>query len=620
MNQKIPRWKNGVEADAVAGALPLLSTAYSRRFGVELRMQGCSAYTTGHVITIPRLNLSDPTVARTALGYLAHESAHIRYTSMRVFKEACKSGNLLRALVNILEDARVERLIGREFVGVWENLNLLRETEPSWSIFKYDLEHGDILPIRVICGALVSWCAVKGSQFPAQRPRAALLIRHLRRYFTGMRRHRIIRDILMLAESALKFKTTRDVMTCAEQIVKKVFDLFEGMPPSIESENDNSEQQGSGNNQDGQDQSEQDTQSQSEQDQSEQDQSEQGQTQPRPQSSSGQDQQGTQQQQQQQQQLRTTSQVRLDILNQFANSPKKELAPGMDFDQRIERLTEAGHGSRDDFGRVGAELCRPGDHADFGKGLKVSRLAAAMRRRLLAYVDTAHNLTAERGRTLNPYRAQFVPCGETRIMMPRTYEQEYSTAVSVVVDVSGSMMSCDGQVKSRAETACETALMICRSLDGIDGVFTQAIFFPGWDSEVAVAKSFRDRLTPAVVSRLDNRPRGSTPLTQAVWHTIGSIQEAGLRVERHVMFLITDGIPDSVDTSQDALCRFLACGGEIVGVGIRSDHLRNLLPANSGAEADLVVIDTAADLETVTFQMLDRYFSRRFKELADAVA
>ena len=117
-------------AKQLEGALPIIVTNYARAFGVKVRMQGCSAYTNGSTITIPRLDLSDPITSRMAYGYLAHESAHVRYSDFQAAARV-KRRFLLHTLANIIEDARIERLIGRQFVGVWENLELLRSNPRS---------------------------------------------------------------------------------------------------------------------------------------------------------------------------------------------------------------------------------------------------------------------------------------------------------------------------------------------------------------------------------------------------------------------------------------------------------------------------------------------------------
>lgn len=49
--------------NSLSNALPIMVSNYSKLFGVTVRIQGTSAYTNGQVITIPRLDMSDPTKA-----------------------------------------------------------------------------------------------------------------------------------------------------------------------------------------------------------------------------------------------------------------------------------------------------------------------------------------------------------------------------------------------------------------------------------------------------------------------------------------------------------------------------------------------------------------------------
>lgn len=96
-------------SNALVQALPLLVSRYSKLFGTTVRMQGTSAYTNGSIITIPRLSLEDPTVARLACAYIAHESAHIRFTDFKAKKKyfTGKPDFLKETVFNVLEDCRV---------------------------------------------------------------------------------------------------------------------------------------------------------------------------------------------------------------------------------------------------------------------------------------------------------------------------------------------------------------------------------------------------------------------------------------------------------------------------------------------------------------------------------
>ena len=104
----------------LTNALPIMVNNYSKMFGVSVRMQGTSAYTNGKTITIPRLDINNPAKARLAYGYLAHESAHVRYTDFKLIKQEFIKEDLLRfSLFNILEDSRIESLISRDYIGVY---------------------------------------------------------------------------------------------------------------------------------------------------------------------------------------------------------------------------------------------------------------------------------------------------------------------------------------------------------------------------------------------------------------------------------------------------------------------------------------------------------------------
>jgi Mg-chelatase subunit ChlD len=89
---------------ALRDALPILASAYGQQFGVKVQMGGTGAWTNGSTIQIPMIN--NPDLRDLALGYLVHESAHIRLTDFQLFGT---TQGILRSLVNILEDVRIER-------------------------------------------------------------------------------------------------------------------------------------------------------------------------------------------------------------------------------------------------------------------------------------------------------------------------------------------------------------------------------------------------------------------------------------------------------------------------------------------------------------------------------
>ena len=130
-------------------ALPIMVNNYSKLFGIIVKMQGSVAYTNGKEITIPRLDINDPVKSRLAYGYLAHEAAHIRYTNFKLLNEDDLANDYLAfTLFNILEDSRIEALIAKEYIGVYENLYLLNNYyQKEWDKFCNILDTQQIFTI-----------------------------------------------------------------------------------------------------------------------------------------------------------------------------------------------------------------------------------------------------------------------------------------------------------------------------------------------------------------------------------------------------------------------------------------------------------------------------------------
>ena len=106
-------------------ALPYMVRHYAHQLGVTIEVKGSHAYSTSDSIVIPELDLSDPTLARLTYGFLAHEAGHLRYSD---FDQCAQLDNeVLLRIVNSLEDGRIEYLMARGFIGVYENLELLNQ-------------------------------------------------------------------------------------------------------------------------------------------------------------------------------------------------------------------------------------------------------------------------------------------------------------------------------------------------------------------------------------------------------------------------------------------------------------------------------------------------------------
>ena len=96
-------------------ALPIIASTLCQKFGVQIELQGDTAYTNGKRIVLPALMQTtvDPTIV---YGYLLHESGHVRFSEFGIeTKHANKA--LHHAILNILEDGRIEHAMCEKYPG-----------------------------------------------------------------------------------------------------------------------------------------------------------------------------------------------------------------------------------------------------------------------------------------------------------------------------------------------------------------------------------------------------------------------------------------------------------------------------------------------------------------------
>ena len=102
-----------MNVNAFNNALPIIANSLADTLGVKVMLNAGRAATNGNVIYLPSLDARKEASRRLALGYIAHESAHVRFSN---FKLKFKSP-LEKHLDNILEDIRIEKSITEVFPG-----------------------------------------------------------------------------------------------------------------------------------------------------------------------------------------------------------------------------------------------------------------------------------------------------------------------------------------------------------------------------------------------------------------------------------------------------------------------------------------------------------------------
>ena len=533
-------------ARQLEGALPIIVTNYARAFGVRVRMQGASAYTNGSTITIPRLDLSDPVTSRMAYGYLAHESAHVRYSDFQAAARV-RRRFLLHTLANIIEDARIERLIGRQFVGVWENLELLRSS-PRSGYEEFRQRAPSMEALQQVLAMVLFYTGAYCQRFGVLRPRAAFMLRLLRRRMD----HATVARICALSLMVLDARDTADSICIAKRIINAINAegvLSKGARGDLAPPRAPRARRGGGS--------------------------------PR----------------------KVLMRRYCDELSEAEARLKastggeaSRVAPGADHAAAVSALGRGEMCARDDLGAFEPGECRPGRDGFARMAASSSRLRRELSARVRAYVEE-YGSTCARGNRLNPRRLALLPIGETRVFRDRIIRRDNSTSVHLLVDSSGSMLTFDDKrALTRCEAACRCALSLALALEGISGIHTMCSFFPGAEHEVDVCLRDGQRASERQ-AYFDQAPRGSTPLAQAVWHAIGCASRT--EAQRHVVIVITDGIPDSVGQARTALAAARSRGVEVYGIGICLEFIRTLIPNST-------VIEDPSEVQGAVFEMFQK--------------
>ncbi len=122
--------RTNTKSNPFLGALRQVALAIGKREGINIVFQGSGAKTDGQTIYLPSaLPADDEEIEILLRGFLDHEVGHIKHTD---FSLPTPSHPLIHTLTNIVEDIRIERAMGYEYPGcavnLRENVNYLRDT------------------------------------------------------------------------------------------------------------------------------------------------------------------------------------------------------------------------------------------------------------------------------------------------------------------------------------------------------------------------------------------------------------------------------------------------------------------------------------------------------------
>ena len=537
-------------------ALPIVAAAYGEKFGVKVLIQGQDAFTDGERIVIPTANPDDPHYQQIAWGYLAHEAAHIRHTNFDMVQKA-SSKPIRKALLNIIEDVRIENELAKDYPGTRRSISQVIE-------YMVDTQQMCVPEQLEPASNLQAWllfrlrCHFLGQK--ALTPLYQAVDERVRQLFPAAAMSRL--SAMLTAVPSLV--STGEVLKLVDAIVSMLEE--ESRPPQDESDADGGDDIG----QDASNYSNNSSDSQT----------------PEADSSAMGDAAETGD---------SDHSDQADNLRQALEASAAQFEPDT-FAQVAEVLSEQaeGHQGVTPLSLPQAEHAMLGDEAILTLSASESAQIRARLRGMVQSSQDNRNHAKRHGLRVATHRLAASQAGESRLFIQRQPRIAPNAAVHLLVDISGSMGKPIGEGNRKYfHVANEAALALAMALEGIPGVVPAVSYFPGIHQEVSIAllpkQSVRHR-----AACFDQKPRGCTPMAQAMWFAANSL--LAQKQKRKLMIVLTDGDPDDWAATHDIVDRCRRSGFELLGIGIQTRSVEKFFPQS-------IVINDVKDLKRELFEV-----------------
>ena len=537
-------------------ALPIVAAAYGEKFGVKVLIQGQDAFTDGERIVIPTANPDDPHYQQIAWGYLAHEAAHIRHTNFDMVQKA-SSKPIRKALLNIIEDVRIENELAKDYPGTRRSISQVIE-------YMVDTQQMCVPEQPEPASNLQAWllfrlrCHFLGQK--ALTPLYQVVDERVRQLFPAAAMSRL--SAMLTAVPSLA--STGEVLKLVDAIVAMLEE--ESRPPQDESDADSGNDIGQDASNDSNNSSDSQT--------------------PETDSSATGDVAETGD---------SDHSDQADNLRQALEASAAQFEPDT-FAQVAEVLSEQaeGHQGVTPLSLPQAEQAMLGDEAILTLSASESAQIRARLRGMVQSSQDNRNHAKRHGLRVATHRLAASQAGESRLFIQRQPRIAPNAAVHLLVDISGSMGKPIGEGNRKYfHVANEAALALAMALEGIPGVVPAVSYFPGIHQEVSIAllpkQSVRHR-----AACFDQKPRGCTPMAQAMWFAANSL--LAQKQKRKLMIVLTDGDPDDWAATHDIVDRCRRSGFELLGIGIQTRSVEKFFPQS-------IVINDVKDLKRELFEV-----------------
>ena len=202
-------------------SLPIVAAEIGSRFGVTVLVGGKYAYTDGEQIRLPD---PGPNFAELELlGYLAHEAAHVRFSSFRELEHV--ESAFERDLTNALEDVRIESEMGKIYGGVRGLIDSALGPVLDQHVERLQ-EGGKVNPGSLIGLYLLAAGEVKMNQSPV----FSECMDHAGRKLADLFGAEFVTKLNGVADKMPLMRSTSDAHALALEVIRIVGDLMKDAP------------------------------------------------------------------------------------------------------------------------------------------------------------------------------------------------------------------------------------------------------------------------------------------------------------------------------------------------------------------------------------------------------
>jgi len=499
-------------------SLPMVAAVLGKQYGVKVEVGGITAYTDGNTIHLPSIDLEkQPEMIDLVKGFLDHESAHIRHTDFNYLKGQNLTP-LAMSLFNIIEDWRVENALVKQFPGCRHNFDWLIKHH-----FAGDIKVTDH-PEEIINYVLYTVRHWDVQDLKDNRQKIADAIENL---LPGL-----ITEIDVIMQSCKnRCKSTIHAIYYALELEKLL--------KSSANQNASEKQQK---------QSKKQVQG---------------------------DYTGASKNDDKQENKRT---IYSSSTKKMINNPSRHVVKDLAKSTQNQLNQSAQNSSvRDTVAVEGTKhtTALRKDDIDY-----VKRSSIALHTRLQSLLQSSklkRRRPARHGR-LNPSRLYKIDT-DSKLFLRHEQSVGINTSIHILFDTSGSM-------RHRINLATQSCYAIADSLSKINGVSVAVSSFPANADE---NKAALGNICPTIYPLLKHgekihtnfsmKATGTTPMGASIWWTI---QQDMMREEsRKIIIIITDGQPDEMQNTVNAINKGRELGFEFYGIGIINPTIERILGKNS---------------------------------------